>query len=406
MFMRFGRRGPGGGTMQGELRIAYERRTTHGVERVRLTRTVVVAYDAAVKARLENAGRYLLANVALPRRRVNTEATVQEIIAVLNAVASASNNDWQLLNPSRVFRRRRTSVRPTYRTMYGVDAAQPERRHTIHSYSHKPTPRFKVGGGEDGSASAFFGVELEIDQQNTMLDRYAVPDLAHPLFYCKEDGSLDNGVEMVSHPGTAKWWGEQRGNVESLLQRLSTMGWRSHETKTCGMHVHVSNTAFENSMHMYRFLHLIYRYPTLALLVSQRERRRLNQWATLRYSKKPQLKQKALMRLKGREWVTADSAGHYDAVNKTSHTMELRIFNGTLNPSRFYKNLQFAEAAVRFTADTLNLRKVNALRFAEYVAANVEKYPDLALFFAEHSTHAALTNKRADKKALGFSEAA
>jgi gamma-glutamyl:cysteine ligase YbdK (ATP-grasp superfamily) len=202
-----------------------------------------------------------------------------------------------------------------------------------------------------------------------------VPDIAHPLFYCKDDGSLNNGVELVSHPGTFKWWQEQRGNVESVLQRVSRLGFRSHEIETCGMHVHVSNTAFENSMHIYRFLHLIYRYPTLALLVSQRNRRRLNQWATLRYSKKPQLKSKANILLKRREWATADSAGHYDAVNKTSHTMELRIFNGTLNPSRFYKNLQFCEAALRFTADTLNLRHVNARKFVEYVHANVSSIP-------------------------------
>jgi hypothetical protein len=400
--MRFS---PGVGFRDGEVRFRYERRTTNGVERVRLTEGFTgYSPSEPIRTQQQAAIAAVLRTVALPRRRVNTEATVEQII---NALTFATGQGtWRLLNPTRVYRRRRPSVRRTYPAYRFVDSDS-ERRRSIHSYSYKPAPRFKVGGGETGMATAFYGIELEVDQRHDQdLDRSVVPDIAHPLFYCKEDGSLNNGVELVSHPGTAKWWAEQRGNVESILQRISRLGFRSHEVETCGMHVHISNTAFEGSMHIYRFLHLIYRFPTLALLVSQRNRRRLNQWATLRYSKKPQLKNKANIRLKRREWATADSAGHYDAVNKTDHTMELRIFNGTLNVSRFYKNLQFAEAAMRFTADTLNLRHVNAARFAAYVSENTALYPDLAAFLAEHPNHTALLNKRADKKAQGFQDAA
>lgn len=398
--MRFS---PGVGFRDGELRFQFERRTTNGIERVRLVRGYLgYLPNEAMRPGMDLLVSMVLRTVALPRRRVNTEATVEQII---NALAfSSGQGTWRLLNPTRVYRRRAAPTRyPRYRF---VDSSSDSRRQ-IHSYSYKPTPRFKVGGGEDATATTYFGIELEVDQRNDQeLDRGLVPDIAHPLFYCKDDGSLNNGVELVSHPGTSKWWEEQRGNVESILQRISRLGFRSHEVETCGMHIHVSNSAFESSMHMYRFLHLIYRFPSLALLVSQRQRRRLNQWATLRYSKKPQLKSKSNIRLKRNEWHNADSAGHYDAVNKTTHTMELRIFNGTLNVSRFYKNLQFAEAALRFTADTLNLRHVTAARFAAYVAENSDKYLDLSSFFAEHPNHAALLNKRADKKAQGFQDAA
>lgn len=389
----------GVGFRDGEIRFRYERRTTNGVERVRLTEGFVgYAPTDALKAQMERQIAHILANVALPRRRTNTEATVDQIIAHLNVFTGVMT--WRLLNPTRTFRRRRPARRrfPTYRSLYGGGDSAVQHRNTIHSYSHKPSPRFKVGGGETPDARAYFGVELEVDQRHDQgLDRYAVPDIAAPLFYCKEDGSLNHGVELVSHPGTFKWWQEQRGNVESILQRISRLGFRSHEIETCGMHVHVSNTAFESSMHMYRFLHLIYRFPALALLVSQRNRRRLNQWATLRYNKKPMLKNKANLRLKRSELFSADSAGHYDAVNKTSHTMELRIFNGTLNPTRFYKNLQFCDAVLAYTAATLNLRHVNAARFVEWVKANTERYPDLVAFLNENSTSAALTTKRADK---------
>jgi hypothetical protein len=389
MFMRFR-----SDRFNAELRFAFTRvHSGLSTERVRLTRGSVLWAESSEQAQLEAAVASILSRVALPRRRLPTEATLDRIVTVLNEVTQ--DTTWRCVNRYRVCRRRARSTRSrsySYGSLYGRSS---QYQHVVHSYSHKPTPRFKVGGGEDSTARAFFGVELEVDQRsNGNLEPAAVPDVAHPLFYCKHDGSLNNGVELVSHPGTRKWWEEQRGNIEAILLRLSQMGWRSHEVRTCGMHVHLSNTAFESSMHMYRFLHLVYRYPDLALLVSQRERARLNQWATLSYNKKPALKSKAELRLKGREWERADSGGHYDGVNKTSHTFELRIFNGTLNPKRFYKNLQYAWAALAFTADTLNLRHVNAARFVAWVNERAEQYPDLAAFFAEHAGHAALVAKR------------
>jgi hypothetical protein len=373
-----------------ELRFAFTRVDAGlATERVRLTRGTVYWPTDAERASCEAAVAAVLSRVALPRRRLPTEATLDRITAVLAEVTQDAS--WRCVNRYRVTRRRARSRRRSY--VYG-GAEVGVRRHVIHSYSHKPTPRFRMGGGEGGEARAFFGIELEIDQRGHSLDTSLVPDVAHPLFYCKHDGSLNNGVELVSHPGTRKWWDEQRGNVEATLTRLSQMGWRSHEVRTCGMHIHISQAAFDGSMHVYRFLHLVYRYPELALLVSQRERARLNQWATLSYNKRPSLKRKADLPLKGREWERADNGGHYDGVNGTGHTYELRIFNGTLNPKRFYKNLQYADAALTFTAEVMNLRHVTAARFVAWVMERSERYPDLAAFFGENAGHAALNETR------------
>lgn len=390
MYMRFAVPYGVGDWGGAEIRFRFSRvNAGQPNERVRLVSGHVM-YGNAHREQIQRYVDAVLSRVALPRRRVPTEATLTQIVAVLNEVSGRS--DWRCVNERRVCRRRRT-FRRSSSYLYGTPEVHTH-RHVIHSYSYKPSPRFRVGGGE-AEARAFFGVELEIDQRNDgNLDPRLVPDVAHPLFYCKNDGSLNNGVELVSHPGTASWWNEQRGNVEAMLTRLSQMGWRSHEVQTCGMHVHVSATAFENSMHIYRFLHLVYRFPELALLVSQRNRARMNQWATLRYNKKPTLKQKAALALKGREWEQADNAGHYDGVNQTAHTFELRIFNGTLNPKRFYKNLQYAWAALAFTADTLSLRHVTAARFVAWVNERAEQYPDLAAFFAENAGHASLAEKR------------
>lgn len=396
MLMRFApsRRGAG------EIRFSFARvNSGEPNERVRLLSYAVRVWESPdVQEQWELIAQGVMLNVARPRRRVGTEATMT---AIREYLTNATGEEWDCLNPYRCTRRRRIRRRVTLTGEVGT------RRHHIHSYSHKPAPRFRVGGGEGSDVRTFFGVELEIDTpRGACLDRHAVPDLAAPMFYCKEDGSLSNGVELVSHPGSMKWWTEQRGNVEALLSRLSRLGWRSHEVGTCGMHIHISAAAFQGSMHIYRFLHLIYRFPALALVVSQRSQYKLNQWATLSYNRKPMLKRKADMRLKGLEFVGSSSAGHYDGVNKTDHTFELRIFNGTLNPSRFYKNLQYAHAALMFTADTLNLRHVNAARFVSWIHEHSEQYPDLAAFLADHRSSAALRETRASKARGEGSDAA
>jgi hypothetical protein len=249
--------------------------------------------------------------------------------------------------------------------------------------------------------SEFFGIELEIDQRANLLAPGDVPDVASPLFYCKQDGSLYNGVELVSHPGSRLWWNEQRGNIEAMFTRLTRMGWRSHELRTCGMHIHISTSAFSESMHIYRFLHLMYRFPGLGLLVSQRSRNRLNQWATLRYNRKPALKSKANLPLKRSEFNAAENGGHYDGVNRTHHTFELRIFNGTLNPESFYKNLQYTTAVLDFTRDTVNLRHITPAKFVVWINEREAAYPDLVRFLTARQAHPALKVKRiADKSPL------
>lgn len=65
----------------------------------------------------------------------------------------------------------------------------------IHEYSYKPEPVFY------GSGSRYFGVELEIDgagesgEKACQIMRRA--NLGRELVYCKHDGSLEDGFEIV-----------------------------------------------------------------------------------------------------------------------------------------------------------------------------------------------------------------
>lgn len=70
---------------------------------------------------------------------------------------------------------------------------------TINDYNYKPNPIFY------GNGDRFFGVELEIDgagECNSNAER--IIEAAHQngleYIYCKHDGSLEDGIEIVTHP--------------------------------------------------------------------------------------------------------------------------------------------------------------------------------------------------------------
>lgn len=75
-----------------------------------------------------------------------------------------------------------------------------EENNLIHEYGYKPNPIFY------GEGNRYFGIELEIDGAGRD-DDFAeeLLDIANAnadLLYIKTDGSLDDGMELVSHPCT------------------------------------------------------------------------------------------------------------------------------------------------------------------------------------------------------------
>ena len=126
----------------------------------------------------------------------------------------------------------------------------------IHSYYYKPDPIFYGEGGR------YFGVELEIDGAGERSDRAGErsdragerSDRAWQLvnaansnglehIYIKHDGSLEDGMEIVTHPMTLGYhltempWG-------AVVAAAICMGYTSHKACTCGLHVHVNRSAF------------------------------------------------------------------------------------------------------------------------------------------------------------------
>ena len=102
--------------------------------------------------------------------------------------------------------------------------------------------------------------------------------------YIKYDGSLDDGFEIVSHPATLNYhlndfpW-------EDILHYAVQMGYRSHQTSTCGLHIHVNRlslgeTHADQEEAISRILYLVEAYWNELLKFSRRTESAMNRWAS------------------------------------------------------------------------------------------------------------------------------
>lgn len=159
---------------------------------------------------------------------------------------------------------------------------QCRRRGEIEDYYYKPEPVFH------GQGPRFFGVELEIDEGGEM-DSNAVKimetaNFQDELIYCKHDGSLDDGFEIVTHPMSLDFHQKQMPWA-AVLRKAVELGYRSHAANTCGLHIHVSRDAFgvteaEQDACIARVLYFFEKHWEELLKFSRRTPRQLERWAT------------------------------------------------------------------------------------------------------------------------------
>ena len=215
------------------------------------------------------------------------------------------------------------------------------RRHKmIEDYYYKPEPLFR------GDGSRYFGVELEVDGAGEDDARAGqIMEIANgnglENLYCKHDGSLDDGFEMVTHPMTLEYHMKEMP-WKLILQEAIRLGYTSHQASTCGLHVHVNRDAFgeseaEQDSVIARILYFFEKNWEELLKFSRRTPCQLERWAT-RYGYKDQPKELLDHAKKGYH------GGRYTSVNLTNtDTIEFRIFRGTLKYNTLIATLQLLD---------------------------------------------------------------
>lgn len=248
----------------------------------------------------------------------------------------------------------------------------------LEDYGYKPEPVFHTMDGtydnydlsEVMRTAPFMGFELEMECRGAYTVNEAVETVSAKwgsFAYCKHDGSLENGLELVTHPFTLEY---AHNCIDwSLLDRLRNMEFRSWNTRTAGMHVHVNRATFTGQAHLYRFAQLVYKNEPTCKAFAGRD----SEYASFAdgYQKGHLAK-----------IVKGECRSNRGAVNMlNASTIEVRIFRGSLKPQRVLANLEFVHAAVEYTR-TIPVRDVvqgglSWRAFATWILDNRTTYPHL-----------------------------
>lgn len=244
----------------------------------------------------------------------------------------------------------------------------------IESYYYKPEPIFY------GEGNRYFGVELEIDEGGENDSRanqiMSIANQQHEHLYIKHDGSLEDGMELVTHPMTLDYhltempWGE-------IVSEAIRLGYYSHKCCTCGLHIHVNRTAFGDTQEeqeevIARILFLVENYWNELLRFSRRTKDQMEEWAS-RYGRKDDPK------------AVLDSAKHryerYKCVNLiNSNTIEFRMFRGTLKLNTILATLQMVDRLCE-VAFYLTDQEIKCLTWTDFVSGC--KAPELVQYLKE-----------------------
>nr|DAG63395.1 MAG TPA: Putative amidoligase enzyme [Caudoviricetes sp.] len=228
----------------------------------------------------------------------------------------------------------------------------------INGYFYKPEPIFFKGNDEN--THKFFGIELEVMDGGESSDNAKEVCRNHEELYAKHDGSLTNGMELVSHPCTVGWhlthlWTD-------VLTRLRTL--RYHARNGSGIHVHVSRKYWENNGGACHIANLITFCDTnreALRLYANREEETFDHWTHSYMSPSATKKtisttlrtlgdtEEAMQDMYERYSGTTD---HYSVVNlSNASTVEIRAFASTLSITRMHSIIQFVDVLTELSTE-------------------------------------------------------
>lgn len=215
----------------------------------------------------------------------------------------------------------------------------------ILNYGYKPNPIFYATSKEvRKKKNLYLGIELEVEHKygrnskgydaSQIVDKYG---RSGKLFYVKSDGSLSDGMEIVTHPCTMEYhvkvfpW-------KHITEYLLGNGYLSHKTTTCGLHMHINRAFFDYTgcIKVGLFFHMMRPYIKK---ISRRDGCGYANYCDMIGSDERDL------------LLSPYGDDRYEAVNFSANgrkTIELRMFRGTLKYETILGSIQFVDGAVKY----------------------------------------------------------
>lgn len=234
----------------------------------------------------------------------------------------------------------------------------------IHSYHHSHSKGVQFFGGVDNGKELFMGLEVEIDDGDNREDTaYNIRECMPENFITMEnDGSLDCGFENITQPATLEYHTSIRQNYEEMFKIAKDNGFRSHNTSTCGYHIHFNRSFFEDKQdeNIAKLLYLVEKFWNELVKFSRRNYERLERWAK-KYDETPE---EVVDKMK------CHNLDRYHAINLTNtYTIEFRMFRGTLNSETFFATLQLVDTIVRYVKEHTN-NDIQSLEFTDLLVTD------------------------------------
>lgn len=294
-----------------------------------------------------------------------------------------------------------------------------EQENLLHNYGYKPDIEIQSTGDEtEDEKKLYIGFELETEKDDSNLSRAdfckKINDTINKkmntqFLYFKEDGSLDCGVEIVSHPFTLDFFRQNEDLFRILCTTASSMNYTSHNSKNCGLHVHINRQYFgdnyEEQEKNIEKLILFFEYFKEKI---QKFSRRTDFHYCHFLSDNGERKEK-ICNLK---YIKENKGqNRYVAVNvENSNTVEVRIFRGTLNADTFIATLQWVFNLVRIVKNNpiekITWSKTINLEFSKSIKeyCKTRQIDNSYEFLKDYSIKEAFLQKKFNKKLVNLIE--
>lgn len=161
----------------------------------------------------------------------------------------------------------------------------------------------------NSTTSDTFGIELEVEfdtYENALDCSEAVHDRLGETFIMAEDGSLNNGIEFISHVWDMRDINTFYLRLETLTDIIKEHGGVCHDSSNSGLHVHIG---LKPDCDIDKLETFVYEHKHLFSCLSGR------------------------LPLRGTfEYARPYNNGRYSFINETDMTVEFRLWNSTLEP--------------------------------------------------------------------------
>lgn len=235
----------------------------------------------------------------------------------------------------------------------------------------------------------YLGVELEVECHDDDREDVArvIDKKHHDSLMLKDDGSLSCGFEMVTGPYSLEEHQKIWGDITETAVRAGARSWNHSST---GLHVHLSRKFFtplvlgkmlvflNSEQTRKQIIHLAGResYDYAAMC-----KKKHSDVYGYRTEWNDSTRREVRVRRSGRR--CTGSGNRYEILNLTpEHTVEIRIFKGTLNEGHVLADIEFCHAVAYWATDCSIAESESWASFWRYVLGHRKLYSHLIKYMA------------------------